>query len=471
MLALGFLAALLLISSSFGHESHSGSGFVQYCQTPSRSSSKHGPDFCISATSFENPSTSMQDLLISMQVTRRGDPARGWTAVGLGEGMHGAMMMVVYGDPATGQRPVVSIRSTHDHAPPHLISLEDAGGADFDLRHAAWTHSDELGAAADTARVDLVFSNATRWPGATVDLASTAHPWIWAWNPDQEFDVYAFDAPLEAHGGGSTDFGRFYVDMTQAANAGAAVPPFPPLLPHRGSIGASTDPSALDGTSRLISRERAWRLHGILMALAFLVLSPAGVVALRSSSSRAFPLHWTLQLLAGICLFLGTLTALLLHPQIVHLHQGVGLALCALSVGQAVLGWKHHVTFLRIRQRTWLSKAHIGMGRVILPLGALNLLCGMLLREVLMPWIAAVASLILFEAIGLGIYLRKAATRRKTAESPTRSDGEDFAAFSERGAAFALEDESEDDGNASEKACEREEEKEELVKKHSIEEP
>ena len=467
MLGIRLLLAGLLVAYSFGHEGHSDSnqGYVQHCQ----SSLKHGPNFCISATSSEDPSTAMLEFLLTIQIKMSENSASGWTAIGLGDIMDGALMAVIYGDSASGNPPVVSIRSTKGHAPPRLISSEEAGGAVLDVRHAAWSRATE--SRTDTALVNLACSNCTYWPGTKIDLTSKAQPWIWAWNPRQEFEAYPLDAPLQHHGSESTDFGHFYFDMTQAVNKETASPPFPPILPSKGSIGASTDAADLHGHSAVSSRERAWILHGTLMGFAFLVLSPAGVIALRSPLQRSFQLHWALQLSAGICFFLGALLALLLHPEIVHVHQGVGLFLCFLAPGQAVLGWRHHVTYLRIRRRTWLSNAHVWTGRLmILPLGMLNILSGMLLRNVGVPWIAVVATLIITEAACLIVFLRRAALRRRIPAFKTVSSEERLATFGEQEAAFALEEESEDDDTELQSGRGRGQEKQKLVNNHASEE-
>ena len=196
-----------------------------------------------------------------------------------------------------------------------------------------------------TAYINIICSNITLWPRTKIDISSDAQPWIWAWNTEQIFPVYPFDSALESHSKDSTGFGAFYFDMAQAFVRGSTPPFFPAILPSKGSIGASTDLTRLDGELRHRSNARAWLLHGLLMGATFLVLFPMGTVALRSSTSHAFQLHWILQLFASASFVLGTVVATLLHPEIEHLHQAIGLLICGILGFQAFLGWKHHVVF------------------------------------------------------------------------------------------------------------------------------
>ncbi|KAG6002677.1 hypothetical protein E4U21_002829, partial [Claviceps maximensis] len=79
---------------------------IQYCRFGRETGHV---DFCLGVTTHRNSSSGMHDLYLSLSVTRDHSDA-GWTAVGTGSLMAGALMFVVYGDPA-GEQPVLSIRT------------------------------------------------------------------------------------------------------------------------------------------------------------------------------------------------------------------------------------------------------------------------------------------------------------------------------------------------------------------------
>ena len=443
---LSFLLAFVFLGLSLCHEGHDepahekSRGYIQYCRSFSGDSIERDPGFCVATTHYQNASTSQSDLLVTIHVRRRENPPQGWIAVGLGSVMNGALMVVIYGDPASSKAPTVSMRTTKDHAAPHLLAPAETGDVSFDVHHASWTtyeHDTDL----HTAEVELGMRKSTLWPGTTISVAANAQPWIWASNAEQKFDDFKDDADLEFHGKGDSRFGGFYADMKSAASDAGAAPPFPSINPSERMIGAAEDAASLGGEEH--TSDFSWRLHGSLMGATFLVFMPAAVVALRSSTPRSFQLHWSLQLVAGLCFASGMALALYLHSDIIHVHQWVGLVLGGLLAGQAVLGWRHHMTFLSTKRRTWFSTAHIWLGRVILPVGALNLILGMLLRNVMALWVIAAAVLIAMEAAALIIYVRRASARQARAAASATSDDIAFAPLNEEeDEAFVLDEES-----------------------------
>jgi uncharacterized protein YhhL (DUF1145 family) len=106
-------------------------------------------------------------------------------------------------------------------------------------------------------------------------------------------------------------------------------------------------------------------------------------------------------------------------PRTVHQWLGVGIVL-VLGL-QGLLGWRHHVKFLRIRRRTWVSHAHIWLGRAVVAGGWVNLILGMLLAGRSAFTVVLAAGLILLEAAGLGLFLWRAqlAAAKKSASGTT----------------------------------------------------
>jgi hypothetical protein len=185
------------------------------------------------------------------------------------------------------------------------------------------------------------------------------------------------------------------------------------------------------------------------MGTAFLVLFPAGVVAMRSGSAKAFRYHWVLQLAASILIGLGVIAGLLLNNSISTLHQGIGIAI-GISTGiQAVLGWRHHVLFLRIRRRTRVSRLHVGLGRLIMAAGWSNIVTGMLLRGYPVVCLVVVAILAGVEMWGLTFWVWWTYRKRPVQKDSRNSCKTGSTWGKEEGEYFALADDDEDEDDDS----------------------
>ncbi|KAK1574206.1 uncharacterized protein LY79DRAFT_377975 [Colletotrichum navitas] len=395
---------------------------VQYCRFGDPARPNAAADFCLGLATSRNTSTGAHDVYLTLTHTRPRRSAVGWTAVGTGDSMTGSLMFIIYGDPASGERPIVSIRAGTGHHQPQLLTRAQMSGGDLRVLRSDWVPATARQSV--TASISLVCYSCTLWAGdgagsGTLSATATAQPWIWAWNKAQAFDVYSYDAHLRmhAHHAGNGGWGRFYVDMARAdQSAGAHLPSLPVIRPGVAALGASELPSGL-GLAGWMPGSPMLRLHGILMALAFLVAFPAGVVAMRSGSRRAFTYHWMLQALASTAVAGGVAAGLALQREINTVHQFLGLALAGAVGLQAFLGWKHHVDFVRIRRRTYISYAHIWIGRLVMLGGQANLLLGLLLGGVVGLLVGLVAAFIALQSSLLAIWVRR---RTKAAEAEAR---------------------------------------------------
>ena len=433
------LLCLLFSASTIAHGIHP--KYAQFCQQTITNSPLPYAAFCVSISAYDNPSTLQQDLYVVIQLTRHHAVSRGWTAVGPGQAMDGALMFIVYGDPASGKKPIVSVRTTKDHMPPQLITLADAGGADFDLINGAWASSGN-GA---TASVDILFTNCTRWPGTTIDPFSKSQPWIWAQNADQRFSVYSFNTDLESHAHDSSGHGIFYMDMDRTVMSGSTEPSFPPVLNYKGLVGTSKVPHRPSVILHFMSSGHAWALHGVFMGLAFLVLFPIGVVALRSDSTRSFQLHWILQLAGTLSTILGALIALLLHPQIIHLHQIIGIFMVIFLTIQGLLGWKHHLVFVRTGRRGTITTMHMWLGRSMMTLGPINVISGLILRDISKPSLLVLSLAMCMEIAGVSRYVHNARIRVTLNEGSQMADIERVIGKDVYRPAYVVSDDEEDD--------------------------
>ncbi|KAL3475422.1 hypothetical protein BJX99DRAFT_158099 [Aspergillus californicus] len=370
---------------------------VQYCRFG------HGHDatvdFCLGITTHYNASSDSHDMYTSIQVTR--SSALGWTAIGTGSMMAGSLMFIVYGDPSSSEHkaPTVSVRTIDGHHQPHLLSEDDTGGVDVRLLAADWVPDADAGHdhPVSVARVALVCYSCGKWSGTPILADATAQPWIWAWNDAQRFDKYSTDEHLKVHDyhPGNGGWGRFYVDMARSLNRDVSAPPPPQIRPGVSALGASEIPGGWSWMDPI------GYVHGLMMATAFLILFPTGVFAMRSGSKKSFQYHWILQAVASVFILVGMALGLIRAHRIDSVHHWIGLIVAACSIVQIVLGWRHHVLFVRIRRRQWASYGHIWLGRVFLLLGWSNIITGLLLTGRGWSWLVVATCFILVDVVAL----------------------------------------------------------------------
>jgi hypothetical protein len=184
-------------------------------------------------------------------------------------------------------------------------------------------------------------------------------------------------------------------------------------------------------SNRILIFPRSRHLHGGLMTLSFLVLYPLGVFLLRSPRPTAFNLHWTVNSLASVSVGIAAIIGFVNSRSISITHQYLGILLvCALAV-QTVLGWRHHIIYLQVQRRTWMSNVHTWLGRVVLPVGMLNIITGLLLRQYGWLTIALTIALASVEILFLIFIVGRAKARRpgalqKGPSAPTADEAEEY---------------------------------------------
>ncbi len=87
-------------------------------------------------------------------------------------------------------------------------------------------------------------------------------------------------------------------------------------------------------------------------------------------------------------------------------HQWLGGIFVSFVMLQILLGWWHHVIFVRIRARTWVSHVHIWLGRTSMLEGSMNLLLGMALASYSMASISVAAVFIVLETLAIAFWIR-----------------------------------------------------------------
>ncbi|RFU72941.1 hypothetical protein TARUN_9313 [Trichoderma arundinaceum] len=411
-------------------------------------------DFCMAVSLYHNHSSSAHDVYLSLAVRRSAESndshALGWTAIGAGPKMAGSLMFVLYGDPEASEAkgPTLSVRTVKSgHAHPLQITDKDAG-KELDVRvsNTAWTKTKN-----DTlymATASVVCYGCSEWLGSEIAPESASQPWIWAWNKQQDMKSFSPDEQLAMHAL-IDGYGYFYVDMKAATSHHADGFPAFNVTGEDSNVGTSDRPIKEVQTGfwqRIISRPLA-HLHGFFMMTSFLLLFPVGAVAIRSGSNNSFKYHWVIQATATASALSGAVLAIIMSDKVFGSpHQIAGVVIVSLLIVQAVLGWRHHVTFIRIFRRTWISYAHIALGFVLLVSGWANVIGGLVLYGFSKFGIAMVALFIVVEALGVGGWSFLARRRSLTKSTIHKETPESSAAY------FALEDipESDEEDEAAE---------------------
>lgn len=244
---------------------------------------------------------------------------------------------------------------------------------------------------------------------------SPNQPWIWAWNENQIFTGFWDGALLEphAHGADSGGTGAMTVDMRPAIPVGILTPEMENSMTSSGSDYPQPKENHFvagseDRKNIWVSRTAMWNFHRLALGFAFLVLFPVGTAAIRMGSGKAFKYHWILQLLATILMTAGAATGLVLHPSLHNSHQKIGLSILIFVWIQAFLGWRHHMNFLKIFRRTWISVVHVWLGRLLLLGGCTNVFLGMSLRGRSRVSIELLFLVVVFELVGIGYWVLSA---------------------------------------------------------------
>jgi Cytochrome domain of cellobiose dehydrogenase len=371
-------------------------------------------DFCVAVMPYQNATSSSTDLYIT--ITRNRSSADGWLGIGLGPAMTGALMFLLYDDPQNPSSAMVtSVRTAKGHHQPTELGAADFGeGQAFpDIRIVRSSYGD---GATDppgtpgsppktrTGTSQILIYSSPLWPKTTIDPSSPSQPWIWAHNPTSPISIGDGTIQLHPHDP-QLGFGFFWADFKSAA-AAASSSQAPPSFPTSDSSSGllhltTTTPPPIYGLGGPTIRNWMFHLHGLLTSLAFLLLYPLGALLLRTSDPRAFNFHWTTQAFASVLLVLGATLGWVLSRKIELVHQFVGLAIVGAVGVQLLLGWRHHVRFLRTKRSggSWMAKGHVWIGRMLMGLGWMNVLLGLWARGYSGFTVLAVACAVLVEGV------------------------------------------------------------------------
>lgn len=212
-------------------------------------------DQAFSLVNYFNTTTQQSDLYIRMWMFRYGSANKGWTALGLGPQMKGALMFIIYGDPV-GNDLTLSMRTVDGHHPPRPLdemkSLYDGEVPEVEVQRTgfeAYTgeyYSEKLKAKPSHLGIaEFVVYGYERFtaPALGLHADSTNQAMIWSSNFEQDFGGdYGAERGIEMHKFG-LGFGFLWVDYL---NARSDVPFFQPINEISGHSGLSeiSEPAA-----------------------------------------------------------------------------------------------------------------------------------------------------------------------------------------------------------------------------------
>ena len=241
---------------------------------------------------------------------------------------------------------------------------------------------DGSGVTNGTYNANVYCRNCTSWPTGSLNLKSTAQPWIYAIGPSNSFKSDSQTATIQRHEqyGQSIcsilDFsssssltlgmikGIFTLNMVQATGDGA-VP-----------ADTSTNSGAAAVGSPTTDHDWTAIFHAVITCLAFILLMPLGAVFLRVAGR--FRWHWINQILASTIAFVGVAVGFYLSTiynqssSFNSAHQIIGIILTVGVAGQLFLGYSHHRIYTRTQRSTVYAFIHRYFGQVLIIVAVVN---------------------------------------------------------------------------------------------------
>ncbi|KAH8807113.1 hypothetical protein F5884DRAFT_899568 [Xylogone sp. PMI_703] len=317
--------------------------------------------FCLAVETWHNKTSSSTDLLVTFghQRFREG----GWTAVGVGRSMFGALMFIEY----TGieEAPVFSPRHGRGHVEPRPSdALPEIHVWNLAMNNSRWLEA------------SFTCYGYDKW--VVVDKQADLQQLIWATNTRFNTDDALVDTELSIH----QEHGRFALDMKQAQSHGEM--PTIPVIDFTKPNTTEDDHYRHGDTWLSFWASLLPSLHGVLLSFSLTVFFPVGAIIIRSGSSRAFQMHLFFQLTASFLCLVGVSIA---GSQIIasgsqatyfrEPHVLFGTLLVTLIAIQILLGHTHHQRYKHNAKSISITFWHVNLGRVIVVGGCLNVLLGL----------------------------------------------------------------------------------------------
>lgn len=240
--------------------------------------------------------------------------------------------------------------------------------------------------------IDAVCKNCTTWSLGSIDKTSTKQPFIFGLGPtDERISSDAMTARVPRH----AVYGALALDMTQASAMNAKIPT---TNTDNGSY-VSSGSASIDGGAQ---DDYDWSrpIHGVFMAVAFVLLFPSGVLVLRLLEHVLW--HGIIQAVGWLFVIIGAGSGIYLSEEynmvcsrLIEVsfrphastnanasikktqgyhttHQIIGIMIFVFATVQLLLGLVHHVMYRRTQRPTILGKIHLYLGPPVLILGIVN---------------------------------------------------------------------------------------------------
>ncbi|TKA22608.1 hypothetical protein B0A50_08297 [Salinomyces thailandicus] len=357
-----------------------------------------------------------------------------WMAVGFGEKMQGALMLIAYpSSNGTGMTlsPRLGIGNTE---PEHTKDIKCELIWEDELVKANIV-ANGVGANKNTKMmtVDAVCRDATTWKTGKLNYdysndasddapsySKTTTPFIYALGPSLHGGPGGHHTGLQSNSPAAglerhSYYGHFTLDLSQATanTSSAGIPrgnnPYDNrLYVSEYAANAATGPGKTD-------HYPAPYIHGVIMCLCFVIIFPLGALLLRLLP-RVLP-HTILQTIGFILVTMATAGGIVISRLYVRSknftsgHQVLGILIFIALIFQLGLGILHHRSFKKHKQGTLMGKVHLFLGPLAILLGIINAPIGFVLAgnsHLGIPYAIAViiiALLFLFARIFLRRYL------------------------------------------------------------------
>ncbi|KAH9208300.1 hypothetical protein DL95DRAFT_395411 [Leptodontidium sp. 2 PMI_412] len=331
---------------------------LQFCRVEAKRT-----DLCFAVASYKNHTTKAKD--VSLHFSARFEGRNGWAAFGLGSKMAGSLIFVMYPGDQDGDV-TTSVRSTPGHFPPMVIKTSDVPDI-----HVTRTWVDPNGA----HNVLYTCYDCESWTASDLDVDSEKQPWIWSSNFMQDTRSDDPELMLNMH----TDRGVARLNMKSSYEK----------HPEEAVVAQVSEPRVTvnEATKKKHHKHKTFGLvsiHGFLLTVSFMSLS-GGILAIRSGMVNSFKMHWVVQSTAGGAIVLGCLIGIWLSishgGHFSSFHQIIGLAILPGMIAQGLLGYWHHVKYVKLGRRTAISNYHVWVGRGVLAVGNINVGLGLKLAH------------------------------------------------------------------------------------------
>ncbi|KAH7252799.1 hypothetical protein BKA59DRAFT_544400 [Fusarium tricinctum] len=266
-----------------------------------------------------------------------------WIALGTGSRMSGSTMFIVYQDGSGNV--TLSTRKGHGHDMPTYNRMSNA------------KLIDGSGISNNSMVANIQWSDPSN-----VDLKGSNH-WISAWKQGNPLDTADTSSDLNEHDG--TD--SFSVDLSKATVSGNA-------NPFTNSSTTQPSDSAISGGGSGGGEDHTGSIHGVIMAVVFLLGFPMGSVLMPLLGKWLIHASWQIIAFVGMWVGfgIGKVAADRGGDWFHEPHVVLGTIVCILMVVQPALGWLHHRNYVKYQRRTTISVVHIWYGRCIMIVGIVN---------------------------------------------------------------------------------------------------